>query len=95
MSNHVASVTSVSPAVEVAAAVPAPPPAVPATDARNDNADISRMRLTIEATPEGRFIYKVLDRVTGEVIRQLPREEVERLNADPTYRGGKVVDTTI
>jgi flagellar protein FlaG len=28
------------------------------------------------------------------VIRQLPREEVERLNADPTYRGGKVVDTT-
>ena len=81
--------------VEVAAAVPAPPPAVPATQARNDNADISRMRLTIEATPEGRFIYKVLDRVTGEVIRQLPREEVERLNADPTYRGGKVVDTTI
>ena len=73
MSNHVASVASVSPAVEVAAAVPAPPPAVPATDARNDNADISRMRLTIEATPEGRFIYKVLDRVTGEVIRQLPQ----------------------
>ena len=94
MSNHVASVASVSPAVEVAAAVTAPPPAVPATDARNDNADISRMRLTIEATPEGRFIYKVLDRVTGEVIRQLPREEVERLNADPTYRGGQVVDTT-
>ena len=39
-------------------------------------------------------MYKVLDRVTGEVIRQLPREEVEKLGSDPTYRGGKIVDTT-
>jgi flagellar protein FlaG len=91
MSNHVARVASVTTAVvEPAAAVVQPRP-----EARNDNADAARLRLTIEATPEGRFIYKILDRVTGEVIRQLPREEVERLNADPTYRGGKVVDTAI
>lgn len=93
MSNHVARVTSVTPAVEVTAAVSVATP-TKALDARNDNADISRVRLTIEATPEGRFIYKILDRITGEVIRQLPREEVERLNADPAYRGGRVVDTT-
>lgn len=90
MSNHVARVASVP-----TAAIEIPVPASPhKPDARNDNIDNSRLRLTIEATPDGRFIYKVLDRVTGEVIRQLPREEVERLNADPTYRGGKVVDTT-
>ena len=90
MSNHVARVASV-PTAAIEIAVPASPPR---PDARNDNIDISRLRLTIEATPEGHFIYKVLNRVTGEVIRQLPREEVQRLNADPTYRGGQVVDTT-
>ncbi|MDQ1154009.1 flagellar protein FlaG [Brevundimonas sp. SORGH_AS_0993] len=62
---------------------------------RNDNADAGRYRLTIEAVGENRYVYKVLDRVTGEVIRQLPREEVEKLSGDPTYRGGKIFDTTV
>ena len=66
----------------------APPPA-------NDADDPSRFRLTIEAAGGGRFIYKVLDRVTGEVIRQLPREEVERLSMDPTYSGGRLVNAAI
>ncbi|WP_336980299.1 flagellar protein FlaG [Brevundimonas nasdae] len=51
--------------------------------------------MTIEAVGDNRFVYKVLDRVTGEVIRQLPREEVEKLNSDPTYRGGRLVDTAV
>lgn len=59
---------------------------------RDDNADAGRYRLTIEAVGDNRYVYKVLDRVTGEVIRQLPREEVEKLSSDPTYRGGKIVD---
>jgi len=91
MSNHVARVASVA----TAAIEPAAPTVQPRTEAPNDNVDGSRLRLTIEATPEGRFIYKILDRVTGEVIRQLPREEVERLNTDPTYRGGRLVDTIV
>ena len=62
---------------------------------RNDNNDASRFRLTIESLGDNRFVYKVLDRVTGEVIRQLPREDVEKLAGDPTYRGGKVVDTAV
>ncbi len=90
MSNHVASVTSVPPPSPVDPA-PVAPPAPPA----DDRDDPSRLRLIIEATGRGRFIYKILDRVTGEVIRQLPREEVERLKADPTYRGGKVIDTSV
>lgn len=61
---------------------------------RNDNADATRYRLSIEAVGGNRFVYKVLDRVTGEVIRELPREEVQKLSSDPTYRGGKVIDTT-
>ncbi|WP_017504129.1 flagellar protein FlaG [alpha proteobacterium L41A] len=63
--------------------------------ARNDNEDASRYRLTIEAVGDHQFVYKVLDRVTGEVIRQLPREEVEKLSRDPTYRGGKLIDTAV
>ncbi|WP_087119502.1 flagellar protein FlaG [Brevundimonas sp. SH203] len=73
----------------------APAPATVAqTHARNDNSDASRYRLTIEAVGKNRYVYKVLDRVTGEVIRQLPREDVEKLAVDPTYRQGKVVDTS-
>ncbi|MEN5362852.1 hypothetical protein [Brevundimonas intermedia] len=92
MTNHVVRVTSLPPtAVVPVNAVEAPP--TPA--ARNDNADAGRYRLTIEALGRNRFVYKVLDRVTGEVIRQLPREDVEKLSGDPTYRGGKVVDTAV
>ena len=90
MTNHVARVTSVPQpaAVPASASVVQPEP-------RNDNSDASRYRLTIEAVGNNRYVYKVLDRVTGEVIRQLPREDVEKLAGDPTYRGGKVVDTLV
>ncbi|WP_395943187.1 flagellar protein FlaG [Brevundimonas sp.] len=57
--------------------------------------DTGRYRLSIEAIGANRFVYKVLDRVTGEVIRQLPREDVAKLTSDPTYRGGKLIDTVV
>lgn len=90
MTNHVARVTSVPQTAAASAPVSVPP-----AEARNDNSDASKYRLTIEAVGHNRYVYKVLDRVTGEVIRQLPREDVEKLAADPTYRGGKVVDTSV
>ena len=86
--------------VERTVGLPPPIPEIPVsvrheTVARNDNEDASRYRLTIEAVGDHQFVYKVLDRVTGEVIRQLPREEVEKLSRDPTYRGGKLIDTAV
>lgn len=86
-----------------AVSVPQPVPTVgvaietspPSPTPRNDNNDASRYRLTIEALGDNRYVYKVLDRVTGEVIRQLPREDVETLNSDPTYREGRLVDTAV
>lgn len=89
MTNHVASVTRVPLSITPATVEVAP------LDARNDNADAGRYRLTIEAIGDHRFVYKVLDRVTGEVIRQLPREEVEKLFSDPSYEGGRIVDTAV
>ena len=93
MTDNVARSVSVPPPIPDVAitAKPSPPPPTP----RNDNNDASRYRLTIESLGDNRFVYKVLDRVTGEVVRQLPREDVETLSSDPTYRGGRLVDTAV
>lgn len=93
MTQYVASIASVSQSLETN--VPVGSLASVPTLAKNDNHDASRFRLTIEAVGDNRFVYKVRDRVTGEVIRQLPREDVEKLNSDPTYRGGRLVNTVV
>lgn len=54
----------------------------------------SRYRLVIEEGPSaGTFVYKTLDRETGEVVRQLPRESVISLMSSPDYGSGRVFDT--
>lgn len=52
-------------------------------------------RLVIEEGPQpGVFVYKTLDPVTGEVIRQLPREELLRLMRDESsVQAGALIDT--
>ena len=55
----------------------------------------SRYRLVIEEGPQsGSFIYKTLDRVTGEVVRQFPREQVVKMMQSERYDAGTVIDTT-
>ena len=89
MSNHVSTVSSVNP-------VPADGFATGGDNSRNPAKpavpEAGRYRLTIEEGPEG-FVYKTLDRVTGEVIRQFPREAVLKLRASPAYDRGGVFDT--
>lgn len=87
--SSVSAVTSINPD---AASVEVPPAKAPSALEGNDNAS---QRLVIEAVGQNRFVYKVMDRVTGEVIRQLPREEVEKLITDPAYRQGGVVSTSV
>lgn len=54
----------------------------------------SSYRLVIEQGPrQGTFIYKTVDRSTGETIKQYPREEVLRLLNSPAYAAGTVADT--
>ena len=54
----------------------------------------ARYRLVIEEGPQaGSFIYKTLDRITGEVIKQLPREQVVDLMQTAEYSAGSVIDT--
>lgn len=52
-------------------------------------------RLVIEQGPRiGTFIYKTVDRSTGETVRQYPREEILKLIEDPGYSAGAVVNTS-
>jgi flagellar protein FlaG len=73
-----------------AAASPAPPsPASNTVAMRDDAADL---RLVIEEDkPTGTFIYKTVDRRTGEVVQQLPREEVIRLRDAVAYAIGSII----
>lgn len=49
-------------------------------------------RLVIEQDPEsGTFIYRTLDRRTGEVVQQLPREELLKWRRDPAYVAGSLI----
>ncbi|MBN8529953.1 MAG: flagellar protein FlaG [Caulobacterales bacterium] len=69
-------------------------------DARQSSAALeaeraARYRLVIEEGPQkGSFVYKTLDRITGEVVRQLPREDVVRMMDEGRYSTGTVVDTS-
>jgi flagellar protein FlaG len=51
-------------------------------------------RLVIQAGAQtGVFIYTILDRATGQVLVQIPREEVIQLSKRPDYSAGSVIDT--
>ena len=63
-------------------------------DAQNSSDDAGRYRLTIERDSTG-YVYKTLDRVTGEVVRQFPREEVLKLRQSAAYDVGKIIKTEI
>ncbi|MGZ9113413.1 MAG: flagellar protein FlaG [Brevundimonas sp.] len=54
----------------------------------------ARYRLVIEEGPSGSFIYKTMDRITGEIVKQLPREQVVDLMQTAQYSSGSVINTT-
>jgi flagellar protein FlaG len=62
--------------------------------ASQDAERAARYRLVIEEGPSGSFIYKTMDRVTGEVVKQLPREQVVDLMQTGEYSSGSVINTT-
>ena len=57
---------------------------------------LARYRLVIEqGSRAGSFVYKTLDRETGEVVRQLPSEEVLKMRQRDDYGVGAVINTTV
>lgn len=61
-----------------------------------DTDRMARYRLVIEQGPRaGSFVYKTLDRETGEVVRQLPSEDVVKLRQSEDYGAGAVINTKV
>jgi flagellar protein FlaG len=74
-----------------ASSAPSSPP-VPSKSATMLADDAADLRLVIEEDkPTGTFVYKTVDRRTGEVVQQFPREEVVRMRADAEYSAGKII----
>lgn len=94
MSNTVNNLTSASePTVDLNRPTPveAPPAAPPPPNLANQ----SNFRLIIEEDQAtGSFVYKTLNRDTGEVIVQFPREQVLKLKAEARYQAGAIIKTT-
>ena len=76
---------------------PTPPaPVAPSEPAQPAKAAETDLRLVIEENPDGGgFIYKTLDRRTGEVIRQLPRADMLKALSTGTYDPGDLIKTRI
>jgi flagellar protein FlaG len=73
-------------------------PAWPSTQSNQAQAhgDVADLRLVIEHDEaSGSFIYKTIDRRTGDVVSQLPREEVVRMREAITYEVGSLIKTAV
>ena len=54
--------------------------------------DAADLRLIIEEDPaSGTYIYKTIDRRTGEVVQQFPRQEILKLREETGYVAGVVI----
>jgi len=54
------------------------------------------LRLTVDKDPKtGDWVYKAIDRYTGEVVRQLPRQELLDMRKSANYHAGSVIKTDI
>ncbi|TAL38578.1 flagellar protein FlaG [Phenylobacterium sp.] len=63
-------------------------------DAPKKGPDEAEMRLVIELDKaSGSYVYKTINRLTGEVLSQLPRAEVLKLRNEAQYAAGDVIST--
>jgi flagellar protein FlaG len=71
---------------------PQPAESGPASGAGITQKDPADLRLVIEEDKaSSSYVYKTVNRVTGEVIGQFPREQLLRLRDDPIYEAGDVI----
>ncbi|RAK52283.1 hypothetical protein DJ018_14170 [Phenylobacterium deserti] len=56
------------------------------------NEEQADLRLIIEEDEAaGTLVYKTINRRTGEVVLQMPREEIEKLGEETEYVAGSVI----
>ncbi|GGZ39463.1 flagellar biosynthesis protein FlaG [Asticcacaulis endophyticus] len=55
-----------------------------------------QLKLVVDVDPDtGDFVYKAINRLTGQVVSQLPRKELLDMKNDANYRTGSVIKTDI
>lgn len=97
MQNKVANLSAtpdptINPPTTPHSAAPDPGPQQARTsDGLPDQADL---RLVIEEKA-GSYVYMTVDRRTGDVVAQYPREEVLKLREEADYEAGAVIRTRI
>ena len=75
------------------ASTPTPTPSTASPPALPDTADL---RLVIEDDQAaGCFVYKTVDWRTGEVVQQIPREQILRMREETAYLAGDVIKTKV
>ena len=69
-------------------------PSVPHAEPETAPAPGADLRLLIEPGADGAsYVYKLVDRATGEVVAERPQDQVAHLAEGPEYRAGTVVST--
>ena len=64
--------------------------------AQGDSPDPADLRLIIEDDLiAGSFVYKTVDRKTGKVVQQLPREQILALRDASDYTAGAVIKAKV
>ena len=75
---------------------PVVPQAAPVEPPAADIQDAVDFRLVIEEdAASGSYIYKTVDRRTGEVIQQFPREDVLKFQDAQGYNAGSLVNARV
>jgi flagellar protein FlaG len=81
-------------AVKPVADKPQTPIELPTPKALADIEAAAHYRLLIEEGPrKGSFVYKTLNSLTGEIVRQFPREQLVKLAENDGYNAGSVIKT--
>jgi flagellar protein FlaG len=97
MQNSIGTVAATSdPAAGQTAPAPRRAEAPPAPERVAPAAPQADLRLVIEEDAvSGSYIYKTVNRATGEVVLQLPRDDVLKLRDAMSYAAGDVIRTKV
>ena len=87
-------VAAIAPAPDPTSTFPTAPPAQQREPVVATGPDPVDMRLVIEEDQaSGSFVYKTINRMTGEVLQQFPRAEILKLREEAQYAAGSVIKT--
>ncbi len=68
--------------------------AISADDSSSSAAEIASANLRLEIEDDkaaGCFVYKIINRTTGEIVEQIPQEQIVKLRESDGYMAGDVI----